>query len=380
MFGQNINPVTRYFNFAGVSCGIRITENPPAIHEIIRDFQSPESGGALPRTGANIILVCDGNTEYIARLIKGNDDIHLCRIKPGEANKNWRTVEKILLSAKNAGLGRDGLFIGAGGGVITDLTGFAASVYMRGARLALVPTTLLGMVDASIGGKTGFDIFGRKNMAGSFYPASRIYIPLSALDTLPQKELKSGFAEIIKCAILEGTEGEIGSMQGAAGNPGEEGCRDFRFALPDGTSALPALIENTIKTKGRIAGNDPKETGTERALLNLGHTFGHALESAAGLGTIPHGEAVAWGIVRAAELGMESGITPPERAGNIISLIKSFSYETAAIHPAIRSKKGMARFNAALGDDKKKKNGALRFIVPNKTGAEIITCDWELKY
>jgi len=424
--------MTLQFNFGGVPSAVQTSENPPSLKKIIDDF-------GLPESGKNIIIVCDENTEYIASAIKGKTDVPVCRLESGEIYKTWDSVEEILFYAKDAGLGRDGLFIGVGGGVITDLTGFAASIYMRGARLALVPTTLLAMVDASIGGKTGFDLFDRKNLAGTFYPASQIYIPLSALNTLSPCQLKSGFAEVIKCAILEGTELGVGSWElGSKGGEVSPSLQTYGFPLPPQRGSAPQrpaggsmppdpryppgtspssdnkearsndfnpkevfsdssnisnsspnsqlttnnsqLIMNAIKTKGRIVESDPKETGTERALLNLGHTFGHALEAASGFEAMTHGEAVAWGIFHAAELGRELGITPPERAERIISLLKSYSYETAKIHPAIRAKRAIARFNDALLDDKKKKNGAMRFIVPNKNGAEIVCCDWELKF
>jgi len=169
----------------------------PGIDEIEKDFGLE---------GVKSLLICDTNTFRFAEKIRGNRDIPVCALEPGESQKDWQSVETILRQAGNAQIGRDGLFIGIGGGVITDISAFAASIYMRGCALALVSTSLLGMVDASVGGKTGFDLFGIKNLAGTFYPAAHVYIPLESLASLPPAEWKSGISEIIKTAVLEGDE------------------------------------------------------------------------------------------------------------------------------------------------------------------------------
>jgi 3-dehydroquinate synthase len=290
-------------------------------------------------------------------------------LESGETHKGWAAVEQILKAAKDAGLGRDGLFIGIGGGVITDMTSFAASIYMRGVSLCLISTTLLGMVDASVGGKTGFDLFDIKNLAGTFFPASHIYMPLEALKTLPPGEWKSGMAELIKTAILDSGE-TLDKIKSAeplmrtilSGGSGADGFKN--------NNALAELIQRAVLVKGRIVESDPQETGTERALLNLGHTFGHALESAAGLGKLSHGEAVAWGMVRSCELGLALGITPPNRVREIFEIITGYGYETAAPHTAI---KDTAFFMQTLGGDKKKRAGKLNFVVPTASGAELVS-------
>jgi 3-dehydroquinate synthase len=287
----------------------------------------------------------------------------------GETAKNWASVERILAAASNAGLGRDGLFLGIGGGVVTDLTSFAASIYMRGAPLCLVSTTLLGMVDAAVGGKTGFDLFGIKNLAGTFYPAARVYLPLGALKTLPPAQWKSGVGELLKTAVLDSDPAALDRakallpfMRGIF-----EGNRGF---TDDAYPALAELIGRSILLKGRIVEADPRESSGGRALLNLGHTFGHALEAAAGLGSLSHGEAVAWGLVRACELGLALGITPESRAQEIRDLVAAYGYETAAPHPLM---KDVAAFMRALSGDKKKKAGRLAFVVPGAAGAELVS-------
>jgi 3-dehydroquinate synthase len=264
-------------------------------------------------------------------------------------------VERILRRAHDAGLGRDSLFIACGGGVVSDLTGFAASVYMRGVRLCVVSTSLLGMVDAAVGGKTGCDLFGVKNLAGSFYPARLVYLPLDTLATLPPAEWKSGMAELIKTAILIPDGEDLLSLLQA----GPE--------LP--RPSLRTAVARAVAYKGRIVEEDPRETGGRRVLLNLGHSFGHALESSSGLGRISHGEAVAWGIARACELGQSLGISPPRRVRGILTLLQNHGYQTAAPHPLMGEP---ARFIEALARDKKNRRGKAVFVVPSARGAEVL--------
>jgi 3-dehydroquinate synthase len=334
------------FNFAGVPQDIRITGPVPSLTAILEDLEA--QAGAVPPGAAQTLVVCDENTLSLARLIVPKGPV--CVLKAGESHKDWAAVESILRAAAGAGIGRDGLFIACGGGVVSDLCGFAASIYMRGLCFCTVSTTLLGMVDAAMGGKTGFDLMGIKNLAGTFYPARLVYLPIESLSTLPPVEWKSGMAELIKTAILDG--------------------EDFFRLLektfsPADSSQLAEAVSRAVAYKGRIVEEDPRETG-RRALLNLGHTFGHALESSAGLGTITHGEAVAWGMARACELGRQLGITPVDRAERIISLLKSYGYGTGPLTGTIND------FMDALGKDKKKKGGKSIFIIPNNTSAEIL--------
>ncbi|MDR2209990.1 MAG: 3-dehydroquinate synthase [Spirochaetaceae bacterium] len=333
------------YKFGDHPCSVSIRRSPPRREELYA------GAGYPPGDKPAALLVCDTNTAPLGR----DMDIPRCVLPPGEDAKNWGSVEAIIRTAQSRGLGRDGLFIGLGGGVVCDLTAFAASVYMRGAALALVPTTLLCMVDACLGGKTGFDLGGIKNLAGTFYPAGFIAIASDLLRTLPPAEWKSGTAELIKTAILSGDRDFLGQF-----------TRPFR-----GEPFLP-LIERALIVKGRIVESDPQETGTERALLNLGHTFGHALEAALGLGLISHGEAVAWGIARACELGKELGITPPALEEQILGILHAWDYETALPYPR-RINPGV--FREALGSDKKKRGGKLRFVVPCAGGARLLALD-----
>jgi 3-dehydroquinate synthase len=363
------------FNFSGLLSRVHIRRELPGLETIFGDIDR-ERGDARPVS--RCLLVCDENTLSIARAIiqdgAGNSTAgkaSLCVLSPGEEQKNWASVERILRSARETGLGRDAHFVAAGGGVVSDLTGFAASVYMRGTRLCIVSTSLLGMVDAAIGGKTGFDLFGIKNLAGTFFPAQSVYLPIDSLKTLPSKEWKSGMAELLKTAILDGDEFlNLAASLNQNYPPGSFSASFpeafIRPLLEGGAEKLTDCLSRAIAYKGRIVESDPRESGTQRVLLNLGHSFAHALESASGLGRISHGEAVAWGIIRACELGTALGLTPPSRAETIGRLFASYGYETAAPHPLMGD---TDLFLAALEGDKKKKGGRLVFVVPAVEGA-----------
>jgi len=351
------------FRFGMYPSRVLIREELPSIREIMRALDDGKE------TGSPALAVCDTNTEPLARAVMGKDtEIPLVVLESGERNKSWESVETILRAGKNAGLGRDGLFIGIGGGVIGDLTAFAASIYMRGARLCLVSTTLLAMVDAGAGGKTGIDLLGLKNLAGTFYPAGLVVMPLGALDSLPQKEWKSGMAELIKTAILDSDDFLALTKKLAAIEKGEQGRTSLAFR-----SCLMECISRSVSCKGRIVEADPRELGQMRPLLNLGHTFGHALESAAGLGSLSHGEAVAWGIARACELGSALKITPPERGREIRGILDTYGYETAAPHSLANSAASIDTLMQSMRGDKKVKAGKLRFIVPGKESAQIVS-------
>jgi len=343
------------FTFGEYKTQVIISRETPVFEKITADLQA---------VGKKPLVVIDENTKSIAEKIFGSN-VHYCLLRSGEENKNWQAVETILAAARKAFLGRDGVFIGVGGGVIGDLTGFAASVYMRGCRFVLISTTLLAMVDASVGGKTGFDLFGIKNLAGTFYPAEIVYMPLESLATLPQREWKSGFAELIKTAVLDGDD----FLDVLAENAGK-GEYVIDSVNDDANDALLECIERAVLYKGKVVSEDFREGG-KRKLLNLGHTFGHALEAAAGLGNITHGEAVAWGIVQSCALGVELGITPRTRAKKITALIASSGYDCSMPHPLA----GSTAFLESMLSDKKKKDGKMTFVVPDEKSARVVTLE-----
>ncbi|MDR1096059.1 MAG: 3-dehydroquinate synthase [Spirochaetaceae bacterium] len=326
---------------------VHLQRDFPSLEDVLRDAQ------AAPGTAA--LVVCDANTEAIARTVAANADAPVCVLEAGEKAKTLDSVVTVLMAAKNAGLGRDGVIVAVGGGVLSDLAAFAASCYMRGCALAIVSTTLLGMADAAVGGKSGVDFDGIKNFAGAFYPARSVFMPLAALRTLPEREMKSGFAEVLKTAVLGGYE----DLFARAELPADaDNANDYEAFAP--------LLARTVAYKGKTVEEDPEERSGKRALLNLGHTFGHALETVAGLGELTHGEAVAWGTARACSLGVSLGVTPPARAAKITALLERFGYETRARHPAIGDYDSFVR---AMRSDKKKKGGRLVFVLPDGTSA-----------
>jgi len=351
----------KHFNFGEFNTTVHISNEIPAMHKIAFDL--------VKKASFKPLVIADEHTAHIAGIICGGGDYPCCVLKSGEEHKNWHSVETILATALKAGLGRDGVFIAVGGGVIGDLAGFAASIYMRGCRFVLVSTTLLGMVDASVGGKTGFDLFEIKNLTGSFYPAETVYLPVDVLSTLSKKEWKSGMAELIKTAILAGDD----FLDKLAEN--KEQLKNFekRKLNKEQETIIHEFIERAVSFKGGIVSEDLRETENgKRKLLNLGHTFGHALESAAGFGHVSHGEAAAWGIVQACKLGIKLEITPPARAEKIVKLIEYFGYETAAPHPLADNAAALLH---AMDSDKKKHSGKMTFIVPNENSACPVTLE-----
>ncbi|MCL2442166.1 MAG: 3-dehydroquinate synthase [Treponema sp.] len=346
------------FKFGEFTSCVYITKEIPDINTITDELN-------------NVLIIADENTAPIAAKIYGNKKLPICILSSGEENKNWKSVETILKAAFETCLGRDCIFIAVGGGVIGDIAGFAASIYMRGCRYIHVSTTLLGMVDASVGGKTGFDLFNIKNLIGSFFPAEKVFIPINSLSTLPDIEWKSGMAELIKTAILDSDDflDQLIIVNTQLKNNGNK--FDYKLLLEN--DLFGECIKRAVLYKGCIVTEDLRETG-KRKLLNLGHTFGHALESAAGLGNISHGEAVAWGIIRACDLGLALGITPVARAKKIKEMIYSFGYECTCPHPLAPDINALITL---MKSDKKKKQGKLTFIIPDEKSARPVIIESE---
>lgn len=218
----------------------------------------------------------------------------------------------ILKIALDAGLSRNSVFIGVGGGLICDLTAFAASVYMRGAKCKLVPTSLLAMADAAIGGKTAINFDGYKNMVGTFFKADEVYISPKVLKSLSEPEYLSGMSEIFKIGLLYSKDiYEAFRMQ-----------REKILTRDEGLCL--ELVKKAVEAKAQVVSRDFDEKN-ERAFLNLGHTFGHALESVLNFSKISHGEAVSWGISKAMLLGKKLGLTDSSYADDVCAIIHSYS-------------------------------------------------------
>ena len=310
-----------------------------------------EFGECLSGYGSNVLFVADSNT---ARYLP--DGVPSLVLPPGEREKNWSSIDRILSKALSLGLARDSVFIAVGGGVILDMTAFAASVYMRGARVVLVPTTLLSMVDATLGGKTGIDYCGGKNLVGTFYPAEDVIIAPHTLSTLSDKEYRCGLGEVVKHAFLSHDSRLYDFLE-----------RHRDAVLNRSDSVMMDMISLSLEVKIDYITADPEEKKGIRSALNLGHTFGHALEAMRGF-EVSHGEGVAWGMGRAFEVGRNIGETPSDYADEALSLIDSFGFDTSY---RVR-KEDFPSFYGAIGKDKKKKGGEVKFVLMKGQGEPVL--------
>jgi 3-dehydroquinate synthase len=278
-------------------------------------------------------------------------------IPDGEQYKNVKTWSEILDTLLNAKLERSSIVIAFGGGVVGDMTGFAASVLLRGVKYIQVPTTLLSMVDSSVGGKTAVDHSCGKNLIGAFHQPSLVYIDTSLLDTLPFREYISGYAELYKYAFIGGRE-----------------MFDFiktnhNAIINKDSSKVIEGIERSIRIKAKIVELDEFETKDLRALLNFGHTFAHALEKHFNFQSVLHGEAVLWGIKCAFELGKETNSIPYDQMDEYTAILKDIPL------PDLPSRPDSSDLLAAMFSDKKIVSGKLRFVLPEKPGASLIRSD-----
>lgn len=278
----------------------------------------------------------------------GND--FLLILGSGEAYKSIESVLEIIKTGIANDFSRKDIFIGIGGGVICDITAFAASIYKRGASVQFVPTTLLSMVDAAIGGKTGCDFENYKNMIGTFFPASNLYYWPEFVQYLPENQYLSGLAEAFKTAILFDQE-----LYDLFKNNSEQ-------ILQRDKILLDTIIRHCVKAKADIVQKDFTEQNI-RATLNLGHTFAHALESIIGLGSITHGEAVAWGIGRSIALSYKKEYCKENFYEEVFSILKSFNWETAAVPSIVKGGGIGERFLSVMHKDKKNQTEKVRLII-----------------
>ncbi len=296
------------------------------------------------------LTVFDTNT---IKLFSSPSSSHIWQA--GENFKVWTSVEELLKVCLQKGLGRDSVLGAVGGGVVTDMAAFAASLYMRGIGLVLIPTTLLAMVDAATGGKTGVDFGGYKNLVGTFYPAREVRIWPGAVATLPEREYRGGLAEVIKHGML-GDQKLFQLLQ-----------KQRDAVLAKDPQITREFIRQAVLYKVGVVERDLRESN-ERAFLNLGHTFAHALEAERGYdGSWSHGEAVAWGLDRALKLGVRLGITDQEWYQEVHELLVSYQYRLKAVgaRPAL--------ILDAMKNDKKKKAGTVRFVLQKRLGETLMS-------
>jgi 3-dehydroquinate synthase len=271
-------------------------------------------------------------------------------VAPGEESKSVCSFERVLDFLAENHLDRGGVLIVLGGGVVGDLGGFAAASYLRGIDFIQVPTTLLSMVDSSVGGKTGINLRSGKNLVGAFHQPRAVYISTSVLGSLPQREFAAGMAEVIKYGLL-GDEALCMRLE----------MEPLRLDSPD----LPLVIRGCCAIKAGLVEADERELAKEggRALLNLGHTFGHAIEKVAGYGAYLHGEAVSVGLCAAARLSQKLGYLGASEVDRVDRVLAAHALPTR-----LRAPLPFAELKAAMGRDKKVRAGALRFVVLKRLG------------
>ena len=314
--------------------------------------------------GGHALIVSDANVapRYAQRLrdALSHGDGHALRIETlvlpaGEDHKNLEAASRVLDALAQLGATRDGCVLALGGGVVGDIAGFAAACWMRGIDLMQFPTTLLAMVDSSVGGKTGVDHPAGKNLIGAFHQPRAVVADLDTLATLPDRELRAGLAEVVKTACI----GDAGFFEWLEARVDALLARD--------ADALTHATACCCRFKAGVVERDEREAG-ERALLNFGHTFGHALETETGYGTLLHGEAVAIGMILAARLSARLGMADPADAERLRALLQRIGLPTE-LPPGLAADALLARMQL----DKKNRAGTLRLILWHGIGrAEIV--------
>lgn len=324
----------------------------------------------LPRTG-RFAVVTDAHVataqlpRLVAALAAADIAVDPIILPAGEATKSWEQLSRLMDALLDMGLERSDHVIALGGGVIGDLVGFAAAILKRGCRFVQIPTTLLSQVDSSVGGKTAINTRAGKNLVGAFHQPSLVLIDPDSLDTLPAREQRAGYAEVVKYGLIddadffEWCEGNAAALLG-----GDSGARLF-------------AIEKSVRAKAAIVADDERETSGRRALLNLGHTFGHALEAETGYSErLLHGEAVGAGMALAFRYSARIGLCPGQDAERVAAHIASVGL------PATLADSGVTATGRTLVDhmlhDKKMSAGKLPFLLARGIGQTFLASDVDL--
>jgi 3-dehydroquinate synthase len=275
--------------------------------------------------------------------------VGVVELPDGEAHKDWAALNQVFDALLGVGSDRKTVLYALGGGVVGDITGFAAACYMRGVPFVQVPTTLLAQVDSSVGGKTAINHPLSKNMIGAFHQPLRVIADLATLDTLPPREIAAGLAEVIKYGPIA----DLGFLDWIDAHLAELLARD--------RSALAHAVRRSCEIKAQVVGADEREAGL-RAILNFGHTFGHAIEAGLGYGEWLHGEAVGCGMVMAADLSARLGLIDAGFAARLKDLIGRAGL------PTVGPRLGAGRYLDLMRLDKKAEAGAIRFVVLDAPG------------
>ena len=324
-------------------------------------FDQAATYAALPSAQSAVIVtntvVAPLYAQRLAQALAGRYQVvHTVVLPDGEAHKTWETLNLIFDALLTHGCDRKTVLFALGGGVVGDMTGFAAASYMRGVPFVQVPTTLLAQVDSSVGGKTAINHPLGKNMIGAFYQPALVVCDIATLATLPAREVSAGLAEVIKYAPI-------------ADMPLMDWLEKHMDALRAGDAALLAhAVQRSCEIKARVVAADEREQGL-RAILNFGHTFGHAIEAGMGYGAWLHGEAVVCGMVMAAHLSQALGLVDAAFVQRLTQLIARAGLPTAAPHLPLAGAANVAeRYLQLMRVDKKSEAGAIKFVTIDRPG------------
>ena len=321
-------------------------------------LDAPDTYAHLP-TATSALIVTNQTVAplYAERLVRAlgarYPKIHTVSLPDGESHKNWETLNRIFDALLSHGCDRKTVMFALGGGVVGDMTGFAAASYMRGVPFVQVPTTLLAQVDSSVGGKTAINHPLGKNMIGAFYQPQRVVCDLDTLKTLPARELSAGLAEVIKygpiadMAFYDWIESHMDALMN----------RD--------PEALGHAVRRSCEIKAWVVRQDEREGGL-RAILNFGHTFGHAIEAGMGYGQWLHGEAVGCGMVMAARLSAALGMVDQAFVERLAELVRRAGLPTVA--PVLDARNNVSRYLALMRVDKKAEAGEIKFVLIDRPG------------
>jgi len=292
---------------------------------------------------------------FLASFVKARVEVVTLFIPSGEASKRMRTVERLTEELADAGADRDSLLIAFGGGVVGDVTGFVAAIYMRGVRYVQVPTTLLAQVDSSIGGKTGVNLAHGKNLVGSFYHPLGVFADIDLLATLTPRELRAGLQESVKAGVIRDAR-LFAYLE-----------KNVSAILSGDAKALEYVVAASVKMKADVVNRDEKESGL-RMILNYGHTIGHAIEAVTGYKTLLHGEAIAWGMIAALHIALHRELVTKKESARITQLILRYG-PPPAFH------KHPMQVMALTAGDKKNRGGVRKFILPTGIGSTQTVSD-----
>ena len=317
----------------------------------------------LIKSHKKLLIISDSGVpkeiiQKVHHISKATSKIFAFTLNQGESSKSLGNFQKIINFLIEQQFDRSDAIIAVGGGVVGDISGYVASSYLRGIQFIQIPTTLLAQVDSSVGGKTAINISAGKNLVGAFYNPKGVIIDTSSLHSLPTREFRAGLAEVIKYGLIQNKK--LLSLL----------SHNIVNILGRQPGIVEQIIYESLKTKSKIVTQDEKETGI-RAILNFGHTFGHAIETVTGYQSWLHGEAIAAGLAMAASMSARAGWMPQSDVERVFRLL-----ERAGLRTEARGEVSPAAAREAMAIDKKVQSGRLRLILLRGIGQAFITADF----